>query len=147
MTEIVVEQRIAASPATVYEYLTDSDKWTAWLGGAADLDATVGGIFSMLMPDGMHARGQYVELVPDERVVFTWGWVDRPGIPPGSTTVEIDLIPADGRTVLVLTHRSLPHDEAPLHHAGWATFLPRLARLAIGEDPGPITPPQPPEGH
>ncbi len=61
-------------------------------------------------PDGLiwwrHAnddscRGQYVELVPHRRVVFTFGWerVDV-GIPPGSTTVEIDLHEADGVTTM-----------------------------------------------
>lgn len=101
MTEIVVEQRIKAPPSTVYRYLTESDRWKMWQGADAILEARVGGIFSILMANGMNARGQFVELVPDERVVFTWGWVDRPGIPPGSTTVEITLNPDGEGTLLV----------------------------------------------
>jgi uncharacterized protein YndB with AHSA1/START domain len=89
------------------------------------------------MGNGMNARGQFVELVPDERVVFTWGWVDRPGIPPGSTTVEITLN-ADGEgTLLVLTHRSVADVEAPMQHKGWSHYLPRLAQAASGREPGP----------
>jgi len=133
MTEIVVEQRIAAPPSTVYLHLTDSEKWGAWHGGRAELEATAGGIFSMVMPDGMHARGQYVELIPDQRVVFTWGWIDRPGIPPGSTTVEISLAADGDGTLLVLTHRSMPDDEAAAHTAGWNHFLPQLAQAAADE--------------
>jgi uncharacterized protein YndB with AHSA1/START domain len=137
MTEIVVEQRIAAPPSTVYRYLTEADRWKLWQGVDANLEPRVGGIFSMLMGNGMNARGQFVELVPDERVVFTWGWVDRPGIPPGSTTVEITLN-ADGEgTLLILTHRSVTEDEAPMQQMGWSHYLPRLAQAASGREPGP----------
>ena len=108
MSDIVVEQRIAAPPATVYAYLTDPVLWQRWQGIQATLEPRAGGIFSILMGNGMQARGTFVELVPDRRVVVTWGWVDREEIPPGSTTVEIELRP-DGRgSLLVLTHRSLP---------------------------------------
>lgn len=137
MSEIVLEQRINAPPSTVYAYLTDSDKWKQWQGVDAMLDARVGGIFSMLMGNGMQALGEFVELVPDRRVVFTWGWADHPGIPPGSTVVEIDLR-ADGTdTVLVLTHRSVPADEVAPQRIGWAHYLPRLTMRASGLDPGP----------
>jgi uncharacterized protein YndB with AHSA1/START domain len=137
MTEIVVEQRISAPPSTVYRYLTESDRWKLWQGVDASLEARVGGIFSILMGNGMNARGQFVELVPDERVVFTWGWVDRPGIPPGSTTVEITLN-ADGEgTLLVLTHRSVTDEETPMQKVGWSHYLPRLALVAAGREPGP----------
>ena len=137
MTEVVVEQRIAALPSTVYGYLTESEKWSQWQGASASLDARPGGIFSMVMGNGMNARGQFVELVPDKRVVFTWGWIDRPGIPPGSTTVEIDLSEEPDGTLLVLTHREIPIDEASMQKMGWTHYLPRLATVAAGEDPGP----------
>jgi len=136
VTEIVVEQRIRASVSTVYAYLTEADLWKRWQGVDATLDARVGGIFSMLMANGMNARGEFLELVPDRRVVLTWGWVDHPGIPMGSTTVEIELRPDGAETVLVLTHRSVPDDEMELHRIGWAHYLPRLALAASGVDPG-----------
>jgi len=137
MTEIVLEQRIAAPPSTVYRYLTESDKWKMWQGSDADLDAQPGGIFSMVMGNGMNARGQFVELVPDERVVFTWGWLDQPGIPPGCTIVEITLsADADG-TLLVLTHRSIPANESAMQKMGWLHYLPRLAIVASGGSPDP----------
>jgi uncharacterized protein YndB with AHSA1/START domain len=137
MTEVVVEQRISAPPSVVYRYLTESKEWSRWQGASASLDARPGGIFSMVMGNGMNARGQFVELVPDERVVFTWGWVDRPGIPPGSTTVEIVLKGSGTDTIVVLTHRDIPADEAPLQQMGWTHYLPRLAIVASGADPGP----------
>ncbi len=137
MNEIVVRQRIEAPPSTVYRFLTQSDKWVRWQGEAAILDARVGGVFSMTMFDGTTARGQFIELVADRRVVFSWGWLDRPGIPPGSTIVDIELT-ADGEgTLVVLTHRSMPGDEVRPHEIGWAHYLPRLAIAAEGGSPAP----------
>jgi uncharacterized protein YndB with AHSA1/START domain len=132
MTEIVVEQRIEAPPATVWRYLTESDHWAEWHGDSAELEARAGGIFSLHMENGMNARGQFTELIPFERIQFTWGWVDRPGIPPGSTIVDIALTEEAGGTRLTLTHRNLPADEAAAHRQGWERFLPRMAAAAEG---------------
>jgi len=141
MTEVTIRQHIPAPPSTVYSYLTQAEKWARWQGASASLDARPNGIFSMVMGNGMNARGQFVELVPGKRVVFTWGWVDRPGIPPGSTTVAIELSGDDDGTLLVLTHREIPVDEADTQKMGWNHYLPRLALVAAGEDPGPDTGP------
>lgn len=134
---ITVERRIEAPPATVFAYLTDAERWARWQGQEATIDATPGGIFRMRMGTGQTARGQFVEVVPDRRVVFTWGWIDHPGVPPGSTTVEIDLLPDGDATVVRLTHHDLPAGEVPLHRQGWDHYLPRLAAVAEGGDPGP----------
>ena len=137
MTEIRLEQRIAAPPATVYRYLTEADRWRLWQGASADLDARPGGLFSMVMPSGMRASGSYLEVEPGRRVVFTWGWEGHDGIPPGSTIVEI-VLDADGDgTTLTLVHRDLPPDEVASHTMGWRHYLPRLALAAAGLDPGP----------
>jgi uncharacterized protein YndB with AHSA1/START domain len=138
---IVLERLIAASPAVVYRYLTESTGWTQWQGVDATIDARPGGLFVLAMADGSLARGEFVDLEPDRRVVFSWGWVDHPGLPPGSSTVEIELI-AEGRsTRLRLTHHGLPPDEWRLHAAGWDHYLPRLAAAATGHPPGPDTGP------
>ena len=69
-----------------------------WWGAAAELDPRPGGTCVVEMGGGAVMRGEYVELVPHERIVFTFGWdptEGAPAIPPGSTRVEITLI-ADG---------------------------------------------------
>jgi len=81
--------------------------------------------------------GQFIELVPDRGVVFTWGWIDHTAVPAGSTTVEIDLIADGAGTLLTLTNRGLPTEEVASHTAGWNHYLPRLALVASGGDPGP----------
>lgn len=134
---IVVTRHIAAPPSVVYGYLTDSELWARWQGVEATIDSTPGGIFAMSMPTGQRARGQFVELEPHRRVVFTWGWIDHPGVPPGSSTVEIDLTPEEGGTMLTLTHTGLAPQEMDIHRLGWDHYLPRLATAAGGGDPGP----------
>jgi uncharacterized protein YndB with AHSA1/START domain len=134
---IIIERLIAAPPSVVYSHLTNSTKWPLWQGRDADLEPKPGGLFALSMPDGTRARGQFVDLVPDQRVVFTWGWIDHPGVPPGSTTVEIELLAEGPGTLLRLTHRGLPPDEAAAHAIGWTHYLSRLAEVARGRDPGP----------
>ena len=136
-TQLVVERRVTATPAAVYAYLTDSQRWARWQGEQATIDATPGGLFRILMGNGMCARGQFVELVPDKRVVFTWGWIDLPDLPPGSTVVEIDLEQDGEDTVIRLTHRDMPPDHADVHRRGWEHYLARLVVCAAGRDPGP----------
>jgi uncharacterized protein YndB with AHSA1/START domain len=134
---IVIERKVAAPPAKVYRFLTESVAWAKWQGVDATIEATPGGIFRMQMANGMLARGQFVDLVPDERVVFTWGWVDYPGCPPGSSTVEIDLITDDEGTLIRLVHRGLAPEERPIHTMGWNHHADRLALIVDGGDPGP----------
>jgi uncharacterized protein YndB with AHSA1/START domain len=141
VSEIVMEQRIQATPADVYAYLTDEARWKRWQGSDATLDPRVGGVFSILMANGLNARGEFVELVPDRRVVFTWGWVGYENLPPGSSTVEIDLRADGDATILVLTHGSLPDEELPPQRMGWTHYLPRLAVAAAGGEPGEDTGP------
>jgi hypothetical protein len=60
-----------------------------------------------------------------------------PELPPGSTIVEIDLEETGDGTLIRLTHRELPADQADVHRMGWAHYMERLARCAAGDDPGP----------
>ncbi len=137
MTDLVVERRIAASPQQVWAYLTDARLWARWQGDAADLEAVPGGAFTMSVRGGPTARGEFVELVADERVVLTWGWDGHPAVPPGSTTVVIELVADGDDTLERLTHRGLPDGELPSNRDGWEHYLPRLATAAVGGDPGP----------
>jgi uncharacterized protein YndB with AHSA1/START domain len=134
---LVVERHVAATPPAVYAYLTDSERWARWQGAEATIEAVPGGLFRILMGNGMCARGQFVELVPHKRVVFTWGWIDLPDLPPGSTVVEIDLEQDGEGTLIRLTHRDMPADHVDMHRVGWEHYLTRLGVCAAGGDPGP----------
>jgi uncharacterized protein YndB with AHSA1/START domain len=136
---IIVERHMKAPPARVYRHLTTSESWHASLGGTALIEPSPGGMFRMAMPDGNTARGEFVELIENERVVFTWGWVDHPGVPPGSSTVTIELTPTDTGTLVRLTHAGLPEPEVSEHTMGWNHYMPGLAELAeTGEPPSAV---------
>jgi uncharacterized protein YndB with AHSA1/START domain len=74
-----------------------------------------------------------VEVDPPRRVVFTWGIDGNEHLPPGTTTVEVVLVPEGDETVVTLTHRDLPEDFARSHQSGWSEFLGRLVTVvAVG---------------
>lgn len=77
------------------------------------------------------AVGNYLEVVPPRRMVFTWGWQDSAHVPPGSSTVTITLSPTETGTLLELAHAGLPGGQGDEHRVGWAHFLPLLAAAAI----------------
>jgi uncharacterized protein YndB with AHSA1/START domain len=133
------EIRIEASPETVFEFFTDPAKMVRWKGEQATLDPRPGGIYRVEMNEQVIALGEYVEIDPPKRIVFTWGWVGGfASAPPGSTTVEITLTPVDGGTLVRLVHSGLPTPEsAEAHGLGWDQYLPRLAIAAVGGDAGP----------
>ena len=84
------------------------------------------------------AVGRFLQVDPPRRIVFTWGWeIERSPLPPGSSVVEVELIPQADGTLVRLTHRDLPPGEVPAHQAGWSHYLDRLAVRAGGGDPGP----------
>ena len=129
------EVRIAASPEVIYEFFIDPAKMIQWKGTDAALDPRPGGIYRVNVTGRDIARGEYVELVPYSRVIFTWGWEDGP-IAPGSSTIEISLIPDGAGTVVRLRHSGLSSEAAAQHAEGWEHFLSRLAAAAEGRDPG-----------
>jgi uncharacterized protein YndB with AHSA1/START domain len=136
----LVEKRlfIDAPPARVYECFIDADLLVEWMAPIAGVEARPGGTVTWTHMNGDSVVGAFVELVPDRRIVFTYGWDrDDVDIPPGSTTVEIDLRPRDGGTDLHLVHRGLSDPMADAHDGGWTNYLGRLAAVAEGRDPGP----------
>jgi len=141
-TETVAIEReltIAASPETVWELLVDPAKATTWMGLESWSVPEPGGLYRVEVIPGRVARGEYVELDPPRRVVFTWGWEhDESSVPAGTTTVEFDLV-ADGEgTRLHFVHSGLPTaEDGTSHGQGWDHYFARLAQRAAGTDPGP----------
>lgn len=134
----IVEQtvRISARPETVWRYWTDPQRMCDWWGASAELDPRPGGICRVEMGSGPVMRGEYIELVPYERIVFSFGWEptdDGPAITPGSSTVEVTLVADAGDTIMVLRHTGIPDAYVDLHRSGWEQFLPRLADAASSE--------------
>jgi uncharacterized protein YndB with AHSA1/START domain len=125
------EVTIAAPAEVVWAHLTTAEGLVRWVGPQAAADPTPGGVLRWTHPNGAAVVGRFVEVVPYRRLVFTYGWEDgRMGVPPGSTTVEVDLVERDGATTVRLVHRGLPPEVVPDHRRGWAYFLGEL-RVAL----------------
>ena len=137
----IVERYIEARPETVFALFANRDAWLSWQGVDATIEARPGGTFRIDIRGDGWISGQFVEVIENRRLVFTWGWEggdDAPyPVPPGSSTVEVDLAPEGSGTRLRLTHRiSLPELEEQTR-VGWVHYIERLAVTAEGGDPGP----------
>lgn len=132
MAELTREVLVKAEPSTIYELLLDPAK-QSWLGTEYELDARPGGIYKVNVSGEHPALGEFVEVVVNEKLVFTFGW-NEPGhpIPAGSTQVSITLIPDGDETLVRLVHSGLPEDAISDHEYGWQHFLDRLAIVANG---------------
>ncbi|SFJ42019.1 Uncharacterized conserved protein YndB, AHSA1/START domain [Paenibacillus sp. UNC496MF] len=124
---------IECRPETLFAFFTDPDKMIRWMGRQVLLETRIGGKFRIDLNGSDIAMGEYKELVPNERIVMTWGWERSKLVPPGSSTVEFRLAPQDNGTLLTLTHYDLPSAEEIASHAkGWTHFMGRLRTLAQG---------------
>jgi uncharacterized protein YndB with AHSA1/START domain len=140
-TVVEREVRIAARPETVFDFFIDPEKMRQWKGRKAELDPQPGGVYRVEISEQAIASGEYVEVEAPSRVVFTWGWEGQEtgehAVPPGSSRVEVDLVPDGEGTLVRLRHFNLPEQSREIHGQGWDLYLGRLARAAGGEDPGP----------
>jgi len=136
--EVTSEVVVGAPPDTVFPFFTDPERMVRWMGTEADIDPRPGGAYRILVAGQYAARGEFVEVDPPNRVVFTWGWEGEGNpVPPGASTVEVTLTPQDEGTRVVLVHRDLPEDSLAPHAHGWEHYVRRLAIAATGGDAGP----------
>jgi uncharacterized protein YndB with AHSA1/START domain len=122
--------QIAARPETVFAFFVDPEKMVRWMGRAATLDPRPGGIYRCDINGKNIARGEYLEVVPFSKIVFSFGWEGGDTPAPGQSTVEILLTPDGDGTYLRLRHHGLDPAERAPHGEGWDHFLPRLAEAA-----------------
>ena len=135
---VEVSLHIAARPETVFPYFTDPGRYVQWMGTAATLEPVPGGCYRVVMRHGVEAAGQFIEVDPPHRLVFTWGWTHDGAVPPGTTRVVVTLQAEAGGTRVVLRHYGLPDDGQREHHRkGWLVYLGRLELRVLGCDPGP----------
>ena len=125
---LVHEVVVPAPPEEVFNWFVRPELLVRWIGIDADLDPRPGGRFRFEIVDGEWCSGRYLEVVPGRRVVFTWGWDSGAiPVPPGSSTVTVDLLSHPDGTLVRLVHSDLAPEVRRLHAEGWSRFLPRLA--------------------
>jgi uncharacterized protein YndB with AHSA1/START domain len=132
--DVRLEIRIDASPETVFALLTEPARMKTWLAELVEADPRHGGAFRISGPAGVSIEGVYLEVVPNRKVVFTWGGVE--GLKPGESTVKFLLEPDGKGTLVRLHHYGLPGSTVESHRRGWiSSGLAKLKDAAEGRAP------------
>ena len=121
---LTLKRRLNAPPAKVYAAWTEPAKIARWFGpqGAevlrAEADVRVGGRYRVIfrVPDG--------EVVPKQKLVFTWAWISTP---ERESLVTVALKRDGDGTLLTLTHEQFFDEPArDRHRSGWSGVLDNL---------------------
>src|SRR5512137_1445791 len=134
---------LRAPPERIYRAFLDPDAMAKWLpphgftGRVHELDARVGGRYRMSFTNlttgqGHSFGGEYLELVPDERIRHTDEF-DDPNL-PGTMQVTVSLRPVSCGTELNIVQEGIP-EVIPLEacYLGWQESLVLLAQLVEAE--------------
>jgi uncharacterized protein YndB with AHSA1/START domain len=137
-TVLEVSRVIAATKETLFDAWTKPDAIRAWFAPGpmttpeAEMDVRPGGRYRVAMrdPDGKTfvVGGEYVEVVPNERLVFTGAWeVKDHDADREETRVTLALRAAEGGTeVRVLHERFTSPESRARHRHGWNGCLEKL---------------------
>ena len=131
---LTLKRRLKASPEAVYAAWTDPEKIVKWFGPDsgpvehAEFDVRVGGKYSIgfRTEDGEqhYVSGVYREVVPNEKLVFSWAWRST----PERVSLVTVLIKPDGAgSLLTLIHEKFFDEKArDDHRKGWTGCLDKL---------------------
>jgi uncharacterized protein YndB with AHSA1/START domain len=133
---LTLKRRLNAPPAKVYAAWTNAEKITRWWGPertetlSAEADVRVGGGFRVIFrtPGGEQhdVSGVYREVVPNEKLVFTWAWRT---MPERESLVTVGLERDGDGTMLTLTHEQFFDEPArDRHRVGWTGALDNLEK-------------------
>jgi uncharacterized protein YndB with AHSA1/START domain len=130
---------IAAPPERVFKAWTTPEAIKAWFGPEdcrvldAVVDLRVGGGYSFSFSTErlgkIKVSGQYREVTPPAKLVYTWRWEGNPDLAAGTSVVTVQFIPTGAATEIQLTHEQLPSAESRDDHGhGWNGTLNKLER-------------------
>jgi uncharacterized protein YndB with AHSA1/START domain len=125
-----VSRLIKAPRERVFAAWTTADQLVQWLGGgspkliSASIDVRVGGDYRLKATGGhceMDMVGQFREVKPPERLVFTWSVGNcLPEYKGMQTIVTVELTEQKGGTLVQLTHEGFVDAEIrDRHDKGW----------------------------
>jgi uncharacterized protein YndB with AHSA1/START domain len=134
-TSLRIERSFDASPQEVFNAWTNPEVLRRWWAvhpegstPIAEVDLREGGRYRLSMegPDGERhtVQGEYLEVDPPRRLVYSWLWeLDAGGLGPAST-VTVEFHDQGERTNVVLEHTGLPDAASRDRHAqGWAACM------------------------
>lgn len=134
---------IRSTPQRVYRAFLDADAWAKWLpphgftGKVHELDPRVGGAYRMSFTNfttgQSHAfGGQYLELIPNEKLRYTAAF-DDPGL-PGTMQTTVTLKAVSCGVELSIVQEGIP-SLIPVEgcYLGWQESLQLLTQLVEPE--------------
>jgi uncharacterized protein YndB with AHSA1/START domain len=134
---LTLKRRLKASPERVFAAWTDPEKITRWMGPdegkaiSAECDARTGGRYRWVMQGTsgeIHdVSGVFREVVPNEKLVFTWAWKSTP---ERQSLVTVLITPDGDGSLLTLTHEQFfDADARDRHRNGWNGALDKMEKL------------------
>ena len=126
-----LDRTYAAPRDRVWAHFTEPELMAQWfcpnpdVPTTCELDVRPGGAWRVVMGQWV-VGGEYVEVEPLTRLVFTFDW-EHDDDPPTRVTVEV--LPDGERTRLVLAHEEAGDDGG--HEEGWALSFARLDGLLV----------------
>jgi uncharacterized protein YndB with AHSA1/START domain len=133
---VQVTRVLEATPQDVFEAWTDPRLLQQWLCpgpgvvGEVSCDPVVGGTYRLVMVfdhGAYEVTGEYLEVDPPHRLVFTW-LTDRTA--GHHTQVTVTIRPDGHRSELTITHERLPSDQyRGSASQAWANVVDRLDRI------------------
>ncbi len=130
---LTVERKINATQKAVFDAWLDPEMLKKFMTPGPDMsvpeaktEAKTGGTFSIIMRAGdtdIPHHGNYKEISPHDRLVFTWYGPS----PAEDSTVTLTFTPVDGGTLVRLTHdRFVDEKRRDDHKQGWSSILAAL---------------------
>jgi uncharacterized protein YndB with AHSA1/START domain len=134
---LTIKRRFNATPAKVFAAWTDPEKVKRWMGPGeikvlrVETDPRSGGHFRWIMqaPSGEHhdVSGVYREVIPNEKLVFTWAWKTTP---ERESLVTLTFKSDGDGTLFTMTHEQFFDEDArDRHQMGWDSAMLKLEKL------------------
>ena len=141
LRQIVLTREIAAPRTLLFRLWTEPEHLMRWWGpqtttaSSVSVDLREGGAWRhcILTAEGKEywSHGRYLEIVPPERLVFTFAWEGQDGKPGHQMQVTVELHELGEKTRLVFRKVELPDDtELKLQTGGWEQALDKYVAYA-----------------
>jgi uncharacterized protein YndB with AHSA1/START domain len=127
----------------VFAAWTEPDRLKRWWGPGffetvfAEVDLRPGGRYELLLePGSMRLVGEFREVTPPQRLVYTWRWVE--GVPDTrESLVTIEFREAGARTEVVLVHDNfVGPGPVEMYDEGWRSGLDKLRAFLRAKETG-----------